>query len=69
MNSSDVKNIRSQTGMSQTEFARCFHINLYTLRQWERKSSTLDSAVSAYLTCISVDAEIIRQLLGRQQAV
>ena len=32
----DVKVIRSQVGMSQTEFAASFGISLGTLRHWER---------------------------------
>jgi putative transcriptional regulator len=32
----DVKNIRSEMGMSQTEFASAFGISVSTLRHWER---------------------------------
>lgn len=32
----DVKSIRAQVGMSQTEFAASFGISLGTLRHWER---------------------------------
>ncbi len=32
----DVKNIRSQVGMSQNEFASAFGISVSTLRHWER---------------------------------
>ena len=32
----DVKNIRSNMGMSQTEFASAFGISVSTLRHWER---------------------------------
>ncbi len=32
----DVKNIRSQIGMSQNEFASAFGISVSTLRHWER---------------------------------
>jgi len=32
----DVKNIRAQVGMSQTEFASAFGISVSTLRHWER---------------------------------
>jgi len=32
----DVKNIRSNMGMTQTEFASAFGISVSTLRHWER---------------------------------
>lgn len=32
----DVKNIRAQIGMSQSEFASAFGISVSTLRHWER---------------------------------
>ena len=32
----DVKNVRSNMGMSQTEFASAFGISVSTLRHWER---------------------------------
>ncbi len=32
----NVKNIRSQVGMSQNEFASAFGISVSTLRHWER---------------------------------
>ncbi|MGB4246744.1 MAG: NadS family protein [Pseudohongiellaceae bacterium] len=36
LNAMDIKNIRSNIGMSQTEFASAFGISVSTLRHWER---------------------------------
>ena len=36
----DVKNIRSNIGMSQSEFASAFGISVSTLRHWERGDRT-----------------------------
>lgn len=60
----DVKEIRSQAGMSQAEFSQQFRINLFTLRQWERKDTRLDSASEAYLTCIQAGSDTVLTLLG-----
>ena len=64
MEGKDVKKIREKTGMSQSVFAESYGINLFTLRQWERRDSELDSAVTAYMRCIKADHKIVGQLLA-----
>lgn len=32
----EIKQIRSQLGMSQSQFANAFHINISTLQMWEQ---------------------------------
>ncbi|HEU5047677.1 MAG TPA: hypothetical protein VFT64_07530 [Rickettsiales bacterium] len=63
MNGKTVATIRKEVGLSQAEFSRNYGINLYTLRQWERKDTPLDSAVVSYLTCIKANPELVLKLL------
>ena len=60
----EVRKIREKTGMSQSVFATNYGINLFTLRQWERKDAELDSAVASYLQCIRADHKIVKKLLA-----
>ena len=46
----DVKAIRKETGLSQSEFASRFHFSLRTLQEWEQGRAFPDAAVRAYLT-------------------
>ena len=32
----DIKELRKLTGLSQSKFAKQYHINLWTLQNWER---------------------------------
>ena len=59
---SNVKKIREEIGASQSVFAENYGVNLFTLRQWERKETPLDSAAAAYMECIAFDAETMRKL-------
>lgn len=63
MNGSDVKKIRTKTGLSQSQFCGAYGLNVFTLRQWERKNTPLDATATSYLTCIKVDASAIARLL------
>ena len=63
MNGSDVKKIRSRVEMSQSQFCDHYGLNVFTLRQWERKNTVLDKTATAYLACISKDPETIQKLL------
>ena len=59
MNGEDVKATRQKLGLSQAQFAEQYKINVYTLRQWERKNHELSSVASAYMTCIQANSYII----------
>lgn len=63
MQGSEVAQIREALNVSQAEFSRQFGVNLHTLRQWERKNNTLDSAAAAYMHCIKRDAATVLALL------
>lgn len=64
MNGYDVRKIRTRVDMSQSEFCETYGLNIFTLRQWERKNTVLDMSVSSYLTCISKDPKVIQKLLN-----
>jgi putative transcriptional regulator len=59
----DVKAIREQSGLSQSEFAGRFGFSLRTLQDWEQGRAIPDSAVRAYLTVIRHDPEAVRNAL------
>ncbi|MBF0560991.1 MAG: helix-turn-helix domain-containing protein [Alphaproteobacteria bacterium] len=48
----DVKAIRSQLGMSQSQFARIFGFRLGTLQNWERGNRRPEGAARVLLTVI-----------------
>jgi len=64
MNGSDVKKLRARMHLSQSEFCQRYRVNIFTLRQWERKDTVLDTTASAYLTCISNDPTMVHKLLN-----
>lgn len=63
----DVKAIRQEMGLSQAQFAEQFHINLYTLRQWERKNHELGSVATAFMQCIKVAPNDILAYLNTEE--
>lgn len=60
----NVAEIRKNLHMSQAEFAREYHLNVKTLRQWEQGVRVPDSTSLAYLECISKAPEQIRNILN-----
>ena len=48
-----VKIIRRALGLSQEEFAACYHIPLGTLRDWEQGRSAPDAPGRAYMRVIA----------------
>ena len=58
-----VKLIRRALGLTQEEFAECFHIPLGTLRDWEQGAAAPDQSTRAYLTVIARDPEAVRKAL------
>lgn len=49
----DVKRIRAERGMSQSEFASAFAINPRTLQDWEQGRRRPDITARAYLSVIA----------------
>jgi len=58
-----VKIIRRALGLSQDDFAACYHIPIGTLRDWEQGRAVPDQAARAYLTVIARDPEAVRKAL------
>jgi putative transcriptional regulator len=60
----DVKNIRSNMGMSQTEFASTFGISVSTLRHWERGDRSPQGPALVLLNVVSKEPEAVLKALG-----
>lgn len=58
-----VKRIRWRLGLSQTEFAKLFHIPTGTLRDWEQHRREPDQAARAYLEVIAKSPETVIEAL------
>src|ERR1035438_2561319 len=58
-----IKLIRRALGLTQEEFAGCFHILLGTLRDCEQGAVVPDQSAPAYLTVIAHDPEAVRKAL------
>ena len=59
-----VRAVRTRSGLSQTEFARVFHINVARLRDIEQGRTRADSALLAYLAVIDKAPETVRRALS-----
>ena len=57
----NVKGLRKKLHLTQKEFSFLYHINLETLRNWERIP---DLTSIAFLTCIEKSPLTIRKLLN-----
>ena len=62
----DVKAIRRQVKMSQTEFSRAYCISKRALQEWEQGGRQPDSAARAYLTVIAREPALVRRALARK---
>jgi putative transcriptional regulator len=60
-----VRTVRIRSGLSQTQFARAFHINVAWLRDLEQRRTQADSALLAYLTVIDETPDTVRRALRR----
>jgi putative transcriptional regulator len=58
-----VREVRAHTGLSQSVFARTFHINVARLRDLEQGRAKPDSAMLAYLAVIDREPEAVRRAL------
>ncbi len=59
----DVKNIRSNMGMSQIEFASTFGISVSTLRHWERGDRTPHGPALVLLNVVAKEPEAVLKAL------
>lgn len=59
----DVKAIRSQVGMSQSEFATSFGISLGTLRHWERGDRQPHGPARVLLNVLAREPETVLNAL------
>ena len=60
----DVKAIRAQVGMSQSEFAASFGISLGTLRHWERGDRQPQGPARVLLTVLSKQPKAVLKALA-----
>jgi len=60
-----VRTLRRALGLTQEEFAACYHIPLGTLRDWEQERSQPDQPARAYLAVIARAPEEIAALLRK----
>ena len=59
----DVVAVRKKTGLSQEKFAKTYGFSPATIRDYEQKRRTPDSAVRAYLTVIDAKADDVRTIV------
>jgi putative transcriptional regulator len=64
----DVRAIRKGLCLSQTEFARVYHIPLSTLKGWEQGRRLPDSTAAAYLNVIAKIPDAARDALAPKGA-
>jgi len=60
----NVKAVRKQVKMSQTEFSRAYGISKRALQEWEQGGRQPDSAARAYLTVIAKKPAVVRRALA-----
>lgn len=63
-----IQRIRARTGLSQTQFADQYRINVARLRDLEQGRSRPDSAMLAYLSVIEQEPELVKRALARSDA-
>ena len=61
----DVKAIREQLRMSQSEFANAFRIPVGTLRNWEQGLRRPDAPAAAYLRVIARHPKTVREAVAK----
>lgn len=62
--SPDVAALRKDLRLSQTQFAKLYHINPETVKKWEQHKREPDTISRAYLKCIAKNPEIIKKLVN-----
>jgi putative transcriptional regulator len=61
----DVKAIREQLKMSQSEFASAYRIPVGTLRNWEQGVRRPDAPATAYLRVIARHPKTVREAVAK----
>ena len=61
---SDVRAIRTRTGLSQAEFARSIGVKKATLLNWEQGRRTPDGPARVLLALIAKEPGVVRRVLG-----
>ena len=64
----DAKQIRAQTGLSQSEFARLIGVKVATLRNWEQQRRHPTGAAAALLTIVAKEPAAAMRALQSQGA-
>jgi putative transcriptional regulator len=64
----DVKAIRKNSGLSQSEFANRYGFSVRTLQEWEVGRAQPPSAVRAYLIVIDDAPDVVVAALGKSVA-
>jgi len=59
----DVRLLREQLGLSQSQFAMRYGFNPRTLQEWEQGRTQPDTAVRAYLTLIAKEPDVVQRAL------
>jgi len=60
----EIKAIRASVGMSQSVFARTFHLSLDTLKGWEQGKRKPDAAAANFLRMVKKDPEFVQRTLA-----
>ena len=60
----DVKKIRTNVGMSQSEFASAFGISVSTLRHWERGDRTPQGPALVLLNVVAKEPSVVLRALA-----
>lgn len=60
----DVKNVRANVGMSQSEFASAFGISVSTLRHWERGDRTPQGPALVLLNVVEKEPKAVLKALS-----
>lgn len=62
----DVKRVRKNIGMTQTQFAAAFGIGLGTLRHWERGDREPKGAALVLLNMLAKDTKTVLRILSQR---
>ena len=54
----DVKRLRNQVGLSQSEFARLMHVSVRTLQNWEQNRCTPTGPAAALLKLVAAAPDV-----------
>ena len=64
----DVKQVRKNVGMTQSQFAAAFGIGLGTLRHWERGDREPKGAALVLLNMLAKEPETVLRILNQKPA-